>query len=241
MPNISNSNLKWLTTSIGKKVLVAITGLIMYGFVVGHMIGNFKTFAGVNEATGDHKLDEYAKFLRDFGGELLGHETALWLFRIVLLGAVITHIILVIQLKIRSKKARPVGYAVVKNSCASIASRTMFWGGLILASFIVFHILHLTIGSFSYFNFVEGEVYANVYYAFQSAPVLVFYTLAILALSFHISHGFWSVFQTLGVDRPQTNQLIRFLSSASALILLFGFLSVPYAIYFGVLMPPGSK
>lgn len=226
--------LRFYRTTIGKKVVVALTGLVLVGFVVGHMLGNLKTFMGF-DAAGVHAIDHYAHFLRAFLEDALGHGTFLWLVRIGLLGAVVLHIVTVIQLRQLNKVARPEGYRDQQFEASTWSSRYMFVGGIVLALFIVFHILHLTTGDLHFDGFVAGQVYANITSAFQHEYVLAIYTVAMLALAFHLFHGVWSMFQTLGLDGPTTNVVLRRAATACAVVLFIGFLSVPYAIYFNLL------
>lgn len=221
-------------TTIGKKIIVALTGFILVGFVIGHMMGNLKAFMGTDSA-GIHKLDHYAHFLREMGESLFGYSTVLWIVRVGLLLAVVLHVVTVIQLSALNRASRPDGYAVVRHNSSTAASRGMFWGGLLLLVFIVFHILHLTTGTVHFDGFVEGKVFANVVRAFQHWYMVAFYAAAMLALCAHLYHGVWSLFQTLGLDNPERNQLIRTGAVVCAFVVAIGFISVPLAVFFGVL------
>lgn len=225
-------------STIGKKVVVALTGALFILFVIGHMLGNLKTFMGVDPVSGVHHLDHYAHFLRSMGHEFLGHGTALWLVRIGLLGALILHVITVFLLRRQNKAARPAKYARQKFSSVSWASYSMWWGGLLILVFIIFHLLHLTTGDLHFDGFKEGAVYANVYHAFQHWYLTLFYVLAMVALAFHLYHGVWSLFQTLGLDRPDRNLCLRRLAILIAVILFIGFISVPVAVFLGLVPEP---
>ena len=222
------------STTIGKKVVAALTGLVLVGFVFGHMVGNLKAFMGA-DAAGVHKLDHYAHFLREMGESLFGYSTLLWIVRIGLLVAVVLHVVTVIQLSRLNGIARPQKYAVRKSNSSTFASRSMFYGGILLLAFIVFHILHLTIGSVHYDGFKEGAVFHNVVTTFKHWYMVTFYGLAMAALGAHLYHGIWSLFQTLGLDDPERNIYLRRLAVASALIVALGFITVPVAVFFGVL------
>jgi succinate dehydrogenase / fumarate reductase cytochrome b subunit len=216
-------------SSIGKKTIMALTGLIGIGFVVMHMVGNLKVFLGAQA------FNDYAHFLREFGEPVLPYSTVLWIIRLVLLGAVALHILAAYQLTRQDWAGRPVRYARQKPVQATFASRTMRWGGVILALFIVYHIAHMTLG-IVHPNFEEGNAYQNYVIAFQVWWVTLFYVLAMLALGLHIYHGFWSLFQTLGLNNRTYNQLLRGLALLIALVLVGGFLAPALAVLFGVVV-----
>jgi succinate dehydrogenase / fumarate reductase cytochrome b subunit len=216
-------------SSIGKKTIMALTGLIGIGFVVMHMVGNLKVFLGAQA------FNDYAHFLREFGEPVLPYSTVLWIIRLVLLGAVALHILAAYQLTRQDWAGRPVRYARQKPVQATFASRTMRWGGIILALFIVYHIAHMTLG-LVHPNFEEGNAYQNYVVAFQSWPVTLAYVVAMLALGLHIYHGFWSLFQTLGLNNRTYNQLLRGLALLIALVLVGGFLAPALAVLFGVVV-----
>lgn len=215
---------------------MALTGAIMVGFLIMHMSGNLKIFAPVGPM-GSYKIDHYAHFLRTMGSDLFGEQTLLWIGRSVLIVAVLLHILMAVQLRLRNAAARPISYKKVNYRASNIASRGMFWGGLIVLVFIIAHILHFTIGTI-HPQFVEGHVYANVYSAFSIWYVALAYIVAMIAVAFHLFHGVWSMFQTLGVDGPDSNFGLRMAAKLLALVLFVGFISVPVAIWFGFLSPP---
>lgn len=227
-------------STIGKKIIMAITGLMMIGFVISHMLGNLKVFAGFN-SLGIAELDIYAIHLQEFGMPLLGHKQFLWIARIGLLGAVILHVITAIQLAALNRESRPLAYQVQKYSSSTIAARMMTIGGLFLLCFIIFHILHFTTGHAHIHGFVEGRVYANVYSAFQHGPLVSIYVVAMVFLLLHLLHGTWSVFQTLGINSTGWNETIRRLAVIVAFGVSVGFVTVPIAMYAGVLPPPSDK
>ena len=225
-------------TTIGKKIVMAFSGLVLVGFVVGHMLGNLKVFLGFDMTHRDYAIDIYGEHLRTMGEGIFGHGGFLWIVRSVLLSAVVLHVISAVQLAITNRAGKPVKNAKTWYGSSSAASRTMMYGGLFLIFFISFHILHLTTGTVHYRGFVEGEVYANLWFGFKSFPVATFYVLAMAALAMHLYHGFWSMFQTLGVDSPAWNGPIRTIAKLLAVILFLGFSSVPLAVAFDLLSPP---
>ncbi len=216
-------------SSIGKKTIMALTGLIGIGFVLMHMVGNLKVFLGAQA------FNDYAHFLREFGEPVLPYGTVLWIIRLVLLGAVALHIMAAYQLTRQDWAGRPVRYARQKPVQATFASRTMRWGGVILALFIVYHIAHMTLG-LVHPNFEEGNAYHNYVVAFQVWWVTLIYVVAMLALGLHIYHGFWSLFQTLGLNSRTYNQLLRGLALLIALGVVGGFLAPALAVLFGVVV-----
>ena len=222
-------------TAISKKFGVAITGIVLYGFVLVHMIGNLKAFKGIDPVTGKQSLDLYAEWLREMGAPMLGHGEALWITRFVLLGAILMHLYLVISLALQNKAARPVPYAVHRYGSSTAASRTMLVSGSAIAIFIVYHILHLTLGWVHSGGFVEGAVYSNVVLAFKAPATAAIYAVAVSLLGFHLYHGVWSLFQTFGLANSRWNSKFRLLATASAFIIAVGFAAVPLSVLFGVL------
>jgi succinate dehydrogenase / fumarate reductase cytochrome b subunit len=229
---------QFYASTVGKKVAMALSGLILVGFVIGHMAGNLKIFGGVNPATGNYYIDEYGHHLRVMGSELFGYSGFLWIVRVVLIAALFLHVVSGIQLARLNRKAKPEGYEKRSYRSANAASLTMIYGGLFLLCFVVFHILHFTTGQAHFAGFVEGKVYANVWSGFQSLPIVGVYVVAMAFLALHLYHGVWSMFQTLGVDTPRWNRTIRSAAKAVAVALFVGFSSVPVAIGAGVMPAP---
>jgi succinate dehydrogenase / fumarate reductase cytochrome b subunit len=223
-------------STIGKKIVVAVTGLILVGFVIGHMMGNLKTFMG-QAKDGRWALDHYAEFLRTMGADFAGPETLLWVVRIVLLIALVLHVATVIQLSIRNRCAKPIGYAHPKYRASTYAARSMALGGFLIFCFVIFHILHFTTGDL-HSDFRHGEVYRNVYTAFQQGGFVVIYAAAMFALGLHLFHGTWSVFQTLGIDNPDRNASLRCIAKLLAIVVPLGFVAVPLAIFFQFVPSP---
>ena len=208
--------LEFYRSTIGKKVIMAITGLIFVGFVIGHMLGHLQVFQSAE------KYNAYAHFLQSLGG-------LLWLVRLVLLGSVILHVMMAVQLKRRSGAARPVAYAQRTPQVSTLASRTMFWGGLLVLVFIIFHILHFTTLTV-YPEYERMTVYNRMIAAFHTPWLIAFYVLATIALGFHLYHGAWSSMRTLGLTKASAHPLQRKIPAAIAAIVTIGFLIVPLAI-----------
>jgi len=213
----------FLGSSIGRKVIMAVTGVILFGYVFGHMIGNLQVYLG------PEALNHYAVLLRT-----ILHGWALWAVRAVMLAAVGLHIWAAAALTLESRRARPQGYGEVKWKESTYASRTMRWGGVILLFFIIFHILNLTTGTV-HPNFVEGDVYHNFVAGFQNVPTSIAYMIAMIALALHLRHGVWSMFQTLGVSHPRYIALAHAAAWAFAVIILVGNLSFPIMVLAGVI------
>ncbi|MBT2452693.1 succinate dehydrogenase cytochrome b subunit [Streptomyces sp. ISL-43] len=213
-------------SSVGKKSVMAVSGLIMLGYLVAHMLGNLKIFFGAEEFNG------YAHWLRTLGAPVLHHEWALWIVRAALVAAVLAHGICAYQLSRRDIKARPVKYAR-KRRRASYSTRTMRWGGVILALFIVWHLLDLTTLTVNERAWA-GHPYENVLATFSTWYGNTIYLVAMAALGLHVRHGFWSAAQTLGAGNARRERTLKFLANALALVLFSGFVSVPVAVMTGV-------
>ena len=213
----------FLDASVGKKAVMAVTGLVLFGFVVVHMIGNLTAYIG------PAAMNEYAVWLR----ELL-HGAGLWIARGVLLASVILHVWAALAITIENRKARPVGYRQRRWEESTYASRTMVWSGPILALFIVFHLLHLTTGNL-HPNFVEGDVYHNFVAGFRVVPVSAFYIAAMLCLGLHLYHGAWSMLQTLGLSHPRWNPLRYAVAGTLTAVVVLGNISFPVAVLLGII------
>jgi succinate dehydrogenase / fumarate reductase cytochrome b subunit len=208
----------WRST-VGKKVVMALTGAIGVGYVVAHMLGNLQVFEGAE------KLNAYAALLKSNLG-------LLWTARSILIAAVGLHIVAAYQLARTSQKSRPVGYKRWRSVGSDFASRTMRWTGPLLGLFIVYHLLHLTTGAV-HPDFVEADVYQNVISGFRVWYVSVIYIVAMLMLALHLYHGAWSMFESLGVNHPKYNRLIRALATILTAIVVAGFIAIPAAVLLG--------
>ena len=210
-------------TTVGKKAVMAVTGIVLLIYVTAHMLGNLKAFFGAGS------LDGYGRWLRSILEPVFGHEGILWLVRAVLVASVVLHMVAATQLARRAHAARPVGYQHRSRVQGSYAARTMRWGGVIIALFVVYHVLDLTTGTLNPHG-VQGEIYRNVTADFQHWYVVLAYTAAVLALGFHLWHGVWSALRSLGVTAVG-----RHVAFGYAVGITVGFLSVPYAVLFGVI------
>ena len=236
--------LRWLKevwrSTLGKKIIVAITGVALAAYVIAHALGNLKSIQGPGDG-GPAAIDEYGTFLRDAGGPVIPHEGLLWIFRVVLLTAFVIHVIGVSQLIKRNRDARPPGHRETKVIQRSWASRTMAISGFLLLAFIVFHVLQFTTLTIHPTPLAEGAVYANLYDAFQEWWLVVIYVAAVVVLGFHLRHALWSVLQTHGFDAPNRNPSFRRGANATALLITVGFAAIPIAIFAGLLPEPHEE
>jgi len=218
-------------TSIGKKVIMALTGLIGIGFVIVHMYGNLKVFVGAEY------FNHYSEGLRELGAPIFGHTHLLWIFRLVLLAAVLLHAWAAWSLYQESQRARAVKYVTYSPVQATAAALYIRVGGVILLIFVILHLMHFTWGVPGVHpDFSQTDVYRNLVVGFQSYGYLpaILYLVAMTALGFHLYHGTSSLFQTLGVsDRRATS--LRAVGLLLAIVIAFGFAVVPLAVLFGFL------
>jgi succinate dehydrogenase cytochrome b subunit len=216
-------------TVIGKKVVMAVTGVVLVGFVIAHMLGNLKIFSSPDE------INTYSHFLREVGTPELAYGQLLWVVRIVLLICVALHITAAVQLSRMSWAARPVGYNTKRNIKTTFAAHMMRWGGVLLVAFIIFHLLHLTAGAVGFRpgQFRDLAVYQNVVAAFTIWPVALFYVVAMGALCLHLYHGIWSMLQTLGWNTAQNETTLKTFSRVIAIAVFLGFSSVPVSVLVG--------
>jgi succinate dehydrogenase / fumarate reductase cytochrome b subunit len=216
---------RFLGSSIGKKVVMAVTGLALFGFVIAHMVGNLQVYLG------PEVLNAYAKALRDLG-------PLLWVARIGLLVAVALHIWAAYTLTLMNRAARPVGYREKEHRESTYASRTMRWSGVLLALFIVYHLMHLTWGSaHPDFNH-SGDVYHNFVVGFRPVLVTGVYVVAMLFLGLHLYHGVWSLMQTLGLSHPRYDTLRHAFAALVAVVVVVGNISMPVAVLAGWVEEP---
>ena len=228
IPQVTRRPLPWplafYRTAVGKKWVMAITGIIMMGFVFAHMAGNLHLFQGERE------LNEYGASLRTIGGGLLPHSFALWGLRIILLLALAVHLHATWTLTQINRRSRPVRYQAGRNyQAATFASRFMRWSGVFLLVYIIYHLLDLTIGWVNP-DYRRDEPYHNLVASLQNPIVAVFYIVAMLFLGIHLYHGAWSFFQSLGINNPRINAARRSFGTAFAAIVTLGFMIVPIVI-----------
>ncbi|GAB2590565.1 succinate dehydrogenase [Paractinoplanes abujensis] len=208
---------------------MAVTGFLLVAFLYVHMIGNLKIFFGAET------FDHYAHWLRSIGTPLLPEAWYLYIQRAVLTVAVIGHIVAAVILTRRARQARPVKYAHRPKVQGSYAARTMRWGGVIILLFVIYHILDLTTLTLNPHG-VTGEVYRNVAEDFAPSRwyVTLFYTLSIVAVGFHLRHGLWSAVRTLGLQSPRGELYARATALVLSVVLVVGYLSVPFAVLVGL-------
>ena len=213
---------------IGKKIVMAISGALLFAYVVAHLLGNLQIYSA------DHgRINRYAALLHDPNTAPL-----LWGARVVLLVAVVLHIIAAAQLWLLNRAARPVRYVKKDDVPASYAARTMVWSGPIIAAFVVFHVLHLTVGNVLPLQEIapnQPDVRANVISGFQQPAVAAAYILAMLLLCLHLFHGVWSMFQSVGVSHPRYTLWLKRLAAVAALLIAVGNISIPVAALAGLL------
>jgi succinate dehydrogenase / fumarate reductase cytochrome b subunit len=225
-PHLTGVRALWRST-IGKKAVVALTGLIMVAFLLLHMLGNLKIFFGPTD------FDGYAHWLRRIGEPVLHGAWFLWIQRAVLVVAVVLHIVASAQLSYRDLKARPVKYNGRQRWQATVTTRYMRTGGVILLLFIIWHLLNLS-GGHAVPQYVEGHAYENVVQDFSNWYENVIYIVGMIFVGLHIHHGFESSFRTLGLHRPNRAKAIKYTGDILAVAIAGGFIAVPVAVMTGL-------
>lgn len=228
MSAVFDSLSRFYASTIGKKILVALTGLVLIGFIFGHMIGNLLIFVGKDA------INEYGHML-----QTMLHGGGVWIARIGLLAAVVIHVAATVSLTKMSRAARPDKYGQHKAQVSSKASRTMIWSGLTILAFVIYHLLHFTIRKWNdydtYKTMLHGEsvhdVYRMVIAGFSWAPASIFYIIAMALLCSHLSHGFSSLFQTLGISTDKTEPLFKKAGYAFAGLIFAGNTAIVAAIW----------
>jgi len=215
---------------IGKKVVMAVSGLILFGYVVAHLLGNLQIYSS-NPA----QINNYAGFLHNPANAI-----PLWAARAFLLVAVAMHITASVQLWSQNRSARPTRYVKKNDVPTSYAARTMLWSGPIVAAFIIFHVLHLTVGAVLPLEDVGGnpntpDVHHNVIAGFQNYGVSAFYIIAMILLCMHLYHGLWSMFQSMGINHPRYTPLLKKGAAIVAILIAIGNMSIPIAVMAGLL------
>ena len=221
------------STAVGKKYVMAITGIGMMGFVLFHMIGNLKMYQGADD------LNKYAEFLKKLLYPLAPKEAVLWILRGGLVTMLVLHLHAALTLTRLNRHARPVKYQSARDyQVASFASRSMRLSGLVVIAFLVWHLLDLTFGAVNTVGadgeFVRAEVYDNVVRSFDRPVVAVFYIIANVLLGIHLFHGSWSIFQSLGWNNPRFNKWRRAFAGGFATVVVVGNISVPVAVMAGI-------
>jgi succinate dehydrogenase / fumarate reductase cytochrome b subunit len=208
-------------STVGKKVIMAVTGLILIAFVIGHVAGNLLVFAGAE------KLNGYSHLLK-------ASLEVLWAVRLVLLTSVVVHVWSAVVLTRKAQAARPVAYAQRAPQATTFAARTIRWGGFVILLFIIFHLLHLTTGTIQPAAFSETDVYRNVIGGFSVPWVAALYLVSMVALGLHLYHGAWAAFRTLSLRRADPMPMKRSLATVVAVAVWLGFTSIPLAVLAGL-------
>ncbi|MDG1875439.1 MAG: succinate dehydrogenase cytochrome b subunit [Mariniblastus sp.] len=224
-------------TTIGKKFIAAVTGLVLFGFLLGHVAGNLKVFTG-STPDGIPHIDEYGQFLKVAGAPLVPEQFVLWSARGVLLLSLILHVLVVSQLAMLSQEARPVNYVKSKKKAASLPALYMMFTGILILGFVIFHILHFTTGTIQIGGFEHGYIYQNLFNSFGNPFVALGYIFVMVVIGFHLNHGVWSLFQTLGLDNPDRNKTLRLISTGLTIAVIIGFISIPLSFMSGLMPDP---
>jgi len=223
--NFPAASLRFWQTTVGKKAIMAVTGVLLFGYVVAHLLGNLQIYFP------PEKINHYAAFLHS-------HPALLWAARTTLLFAVGLHIWSSFQLWLLQREARPINYVKKANLNSTYASRTMLWSGPIILAFVIFHLLHLTFGTVHPGGaFDEQNVYNNVVTGFQVWPVSLFYIVAMIMLCYHLYHGLWSMFQSLGFSHPVYTPWLQLFAKIVAIVIAVGNISMPIAVLAGWIKP----
>jgi succinate dehydrogenase / fumarate reductase cytochrome b subunit len=229
--------LDFYSTAVGKKYVMAISGIIGIGFVFVHMVGNLKVYLGLVSHGGGkaYDVDVYGEFLRELLVPILPRTVFLWGLRLILIAAVLLHIHSAYSLTILNRKARPVKYQTARDyQVANFASRSMRWTGMLVLLFIVVHLADLSWGWLNP-DFVRGQPYRNIDASLSRLPMAIFYILANIALGIHLIHGTWSLFQSMGWSNPRFNSWRKGLATGLATIIVVGNVSIPIAVQAGVI------
>ncbi|WP_319804700.1 succinate dehydrogenase cytochrome b subunit [Nocardioides malaquae] len=216
-------------STIALKITMAVSGLVFIGYLLAHMYGNLKVFAGHDA------FNEYAHHLREFGEPMLPHEGLLWIMRVVLIVALVAHVWAALVLTGRAHKARSSKYTVKKNLASSLSSRTMRWGGLTILIFVIWHLLHFTVGKVNPAGGETNDPYNLLVDSFDLWWMAVIYLLAMLALGMHLHHGTWSAMQTLGFTNTARSRANAKLAGwVVAIVIAGGFALVPLSVLTGI-------
>jgi succinate dehydrogenase / fumarate reductase cytochrome b subunit len=219
---------RFYRSAVGKKWVMAITGIFGLGFVFAHMVGNLHIFEGPSQ------LDHYGEWLRELLDPPFPRTFVLWMLRLALLGAVVLHVHAAYSLTRLNHAARPVKYQSQRQyAAADLASRTMRWTGVIVLVFLVYHIVDMSFGTLNP-GFIRGAVYRNVVADFDKPAIAIFYIVAMLALGPHLYHGAWSMFQSLGINNPRFNRWRRWFATSFAVVVTVGFIAVPVGVMIGL-------
>jgi len=214
-------------SAVGKKWVMAATGLILIGYLLAHMVGNLKMYISAES------INVYGESLRELGGHLVPRTHLLWLMRFALLAATLLHLHSATTLTLLNRRSRPAKYDQRHYAAANYASRTMIWGGVIIAAFVVFHLADLTWG-LGGAEFTRGMPYENLVASFSRLPVAIFYIVANLLLGVHLYHGALSMFQSVGINNPRFNQWRHWFAYGVSSVIVIGNISFPIAVQAGI-------
>jgi succinate dehydrogenase / fumarate reductase cytochrome b subunit len=225
--------IEFYSSAIGKKAVMALTGIVGMGFVLAHMAGNLKIYTGDNAAGVPH-INEYGEWLRELGEPALPHTAALWILRGILIAAVLLHIHAAVTLTLMNRRARPAGYKGGRSYVlgGTYVARSMRITGVLLVAFIIFHLFDLTWGPANP-DFERGEVMHNVVSSLERWWVFAIYVVGNLALGLHLWHGVWSLFQSLGWNNPRFNAWRRYIAYGFTILVVFFNLTFPFAVFVG--------
>ncbi len=225
-------------SAVGKKYVMAVTGIIWMGYLLAHMIGNLKVYIGFLPAEGDYEVDIYGEALRSLLFPILPEHVVLWLLRVIIIAALAVHVHAAYSLTIMNRKARSVSYQGPREYLvADYASRTMRWSGVLVLIYVFFHLADFTWGlaPFAPADWEHGQVYANFVASFSRVGVSILYIVANVALGSHLYHGAWSLFQSMGANNPRFNPWRRYFAIAFAGLIVVGNISFPIAVLSGLI------
>jgi succinate dehydrogenase / fumarate reductase cytochrome b subunit len=224
-------------SAVGKKWVMAVTGILLIGFVISHLVGNLKIFLGP-EVSGAYEIDEYGHALRELFYPILPRHIALWIMRVGLIVVFALHVHAATVLTFMNRRARTVEYQGPRRYLsANYASRTMRWSGYIFLAYLAFHLADFTWGiqPFAPEGWQRGNIRGNFLLTFSRWPVTALYVFANLLLGIHLFHGIWSMFQSLGINNPRFNKWRRWLAQGLSVLIVAGNVSMPLAVAFGVI------
>lgn len=224
-------------SAVGKKWVMAVTGIVWMGFLAAHMVGNLKIYIGFLADEGAYEIDLYGEALRSLLFPIFPNHVVLWILRLGLIGAIVLHVHAAYGLTVMNHRARQLAYQGPREYLvANYASRTMRWSGVIILLFLVWHLADFTWGiqPFAPDGFEHGAIYANFVASFSRVPVSILYIVANVALGFHLFHGAWSIFQSLGVNNPRFNPWRRWFAIGFATVVVAANISFPVAVLTGM-------
>ena len=226
--------LKFYRSSIGKKVVVAVSGAGLFFFLIAHMLGNMWVYGKQED------IDNYSHHLRTFMEDFFGYGGFLWIARFGLLFFLVAHVVTIVLLVRQNRRSRP-QYQHRHRAARTLASMTMIVSGPLILVYVVLHILQFTTGTVQPTPFKSGAVYFNLWNAFQVWWIALIYVVMMGFICLHLYHGVWSMFQSLGINNQDRNQFLRMISTVSSIAIFVGFSSVPILMWSGALSPPDQS